>query len=142
MKTPRELLLKRHEAALPKLDALRTRAVELQSPARASQLSTLNPQPISLWERLFGPNPLAWAGLAAAWVVLLAVNRSGSEPASSASAASRASQPSQAAVAEMVRERRREMAELLNLDEPRSTLPARDAHPPKRSQRREEVAVV
>ena len=137
MKTPRELLLKRHEAALPKLDALRAAAF----PAR-SQLSTLNSQPASLWERLFGPNPLAWAGLAAVWLVLLAVNRSGSELASSASTASRASQPSEAAVAEIVRERRREMAELLNMDEPKAAVPSRDALPPKRSQRRENFAVV
>ena len=137
MKTPRELLLKRHEPALPKLDALRAAAL----PAH-SQLSTFNSQPASLWERLFGPNPLAWAGLAAVWVVLLAVNRSGGEAASSASIASRASQPTEAAVAEIVRERRREMAELLNLDEPRAAQPVRDALPPKRSQRRENFVVV
>ena len=137
MKTPRELLLKRHEAALPKLDALRAAVL----PAR-SQLSTLNSQPASLWERLFGPNPLAWAGLAAVWLVLLAVNRSGSEPASSASIARRASQPSEAAVAEIVRERRREMAELLNLDDSQAAPPTRDALPPKRSQRRADWAVV
>jgi hypothetical protein len=135
MKTPRELLLKRHEAALPKLDALRAAL-----PALASQLSTFNSQPTSLWERLFGPNPLAWAGLAAVWLVLFAVNQSGSEPTSSASVAARASQPSEATVAEIVRERRREMAELLNLDEPRAAQPVRDALPPKRSQRREDHA--
>ena len=135
MKTPRELLLKRHEAALPKLDALRAAAL----PAR-SQLSTLNSQPASLWERLFGPNPLAWAGLAAVWLVLLAVNRSGSEPATST--ASRASQPSEAAVAEIVRENRRQMAELLNLDEPQAAPTPRSELHPKRSQRREDFAVV
>ena len=135
MKTPRELLLKRHEAALPKLDALRAAAL----PAR-SQLSTLNSQPASLWERLFGPNPLAWAGLAAVWLVLLAVNRSGSEPATST--ASRASQPSEAAVAEIVRENRRQMAELLNLDEPQAAPTPRSELHPKRSQRREDWAVV
>lgn len=135
MKTPRELLLKRHEAALPKLDALRAAAL----PAR-SQLSTLNSQPASLWERLFGPNPLAWAGLAAVWVLLLAVNRSGSEAATSS--ASRASQPSEAAVAEIVRENRRQMAELLNLDEPQAAPTPRSELHPKRSQRREDWAVV
>ncbi|MBI5802293.1 MAG: hypothetical protein HZA92_16405 [Verrucomicrobia bacterium] len=140
MKTPRELLLKRHEAALPKLDALRTRAGDFLSPSRASQLSTLTSQPASRWERLFGPNPLAWAGLAAVWVVLLAVNRSGTEPATSS--ASRASQPSEAAVAEIVRENRRQMAELLNLDEPQAAPPPRSELHPKRSQRREEFAVV
>ncbi len=136
MKTPRELLLKRHEAALPKLDALRAAAV---LPAR-SQLSTLNSQPPSLWERLLGPNPLAWAGLAAVWLVLLAVNRNGSEPATSS--ASRASQPSEAAVAEIVRENRRQMAELLNFDEPQAAPTARSEPYPKRSQRRTDFAVV
>ena len=135
MKTPRELLLKRHEAALPKLDALRAAAL----PAR-SQLSTLNSQPASLWERLFGPNPLAWAGLAAAWIVLFAVNRNGSDAATST--ASRASQPSEAAVAEIVRENRRQMAELLNVDEPQAAPTPRNELHPKRSQRREDFAVV
>jgi hypothetical protein len=146
MKTPRELLLQRHEAALPRLDALRARAGGFQPPSVAQAIAAdgdwKSPARASLWERLFGPNPLAWAGLAAAWLVLFAVNRGGSEAVGPASTASRASQPSEAAVAEIVRERRREMAELLNLDEPRATLPARDALPPKRSQRREESAYV
>ncbi len=117
---------------------------DYKSPARASasQLSTLNSQLREWLERFFGPNPLAWAGLAAAWVVLLAVNYSGGEPNAYASTASRASQPSEAAVAEIVRERRREMAELLDLDEPRAALPNRSELHPKRSQRREEFAVV
>ena len=134
MKTPRELLLKRHEAALPKLDALRAAAA---LPVR-SQLSTLNSQPASLWERLFGPNPLAWAGLAAVWLVLLAVNRDSNAPKTT----DRASQPSEASVAEIVRENRRQMAELLNLDEPQAAATPRNELHPKRSQRRVEVAVV
>ena len=127
-------MLKRHEAALPKLDALRAAAA---LPAR-SQLSTLNSQPASLWERLFGPNPLAWAGLAAVWLVLLAVNRDSNAPKTT----DRASQPSEASVAEIVRENRRQMAELLNLDEPQAAATPRNELHPKRSQRRVEVAVV
>ena len=138
MNSPRELLLNRHAAATPKLDALRAAAA---LPARAS-LSAPDHQPISLWQRLFGPNPLAWAGLAAVWVLLFAVNHHGTEPESSTTIANHASPPSEAAVAEIVRERRREMAELLNLDEPKAVLPNRSELHPKRSQRREDVAVV
>lgn len=142
MKTPRELLLKRHEAALPQLGAARARAraCGFQPPSPASQLSTFNSQLPSLWERLFGPNPLAWAGLAAAWLVLIAVNRSDDTATRDTFATARANQPSEAAVAEIVRERRREMAELLNLDEPRPAQPTREALPPKRSHRREPFA--
>jgi len=146
MKTPRELLLKRHEAALPQLDALRARAGGFQPPpvvpVSAAVGDWKSPAPVTLWERLLGPNPLAWAGLAAVWLVLFAVNRSGTEPASSASVANRTSEPKQADVAEIVRERRREMAELLNLDEPKVALPTRPEAPPKRSQRREDLVVV
>ena len=38
------------------------------------QLSTINPQPISWWRELFWPCPQAWAGLAAAWGVILVLN--------------------------------------------------------------------
>mgnify|MGYP006919788977 CR=1 FL=1 len=120
------------------------RAGDLQSPSVAVATAPIGgckpPALLSFWERLLGPNPLAWAGLAAAWVVLLAVNRSGS--GSPASVASRASQPNEAAIAEIVRENRRQMAELLNLDEPQAApTPRKELHP-KRSQRREGFAVV
>ncbi len=121
-------------------DEILARARDVQSPA-TFQPSAFNLQP-SWLERLFGPNPLAWAGLAAVWLVLFAVNRSASEPAGGASVASLATEPTQAEVAEIVRERRREMAELLNLDEPKAALPSRPESPPKRSQRREDFAVV
>ncbi len=133
MKTPRELLLKRHEAASPKLDALRAEALASLRPAPRPAA------PVFWWERLFGPNPLAWAGLAAVWAVLLLANRSGTGPAPTVA---RASQPSEAAVAEIVRENRRQMAELLNLDEPHAAPPTRSELHPKRSQRREDFAVV
>lgn len=110
-------------------------------PRAGVQPSAFSLQPSSWLDRFLGPNPLAWAGLAAVWAVLLVVSRGGNEPASSISSAARASQPSEIVVVEIVRERRREMAELLNLSLPETTLPARDALPPKRSQRRDETAM-
>jgi hypothetical protein len=70
-------------------DAVLPRAGDLQSPsvasattadggckppARASQLSTFNPQPAPWWQEWLWPCPQAWAALAAVWVLLLAVN--------------------------------------------------------------------
>lgn len=75
MKTPRELLLARHRAAEPKLDAIRKRAV-----------ATLDPRPSAFdswlavcWQELFWPCRRAWAGLAAVWAVILALNFSAAE---------------------------------------------------------------
>ncbi len=134
MKSPRELLLKRHEATAPKLDALRAEALASLRPATRPMTGE------AWWERLFGPNPLAWAGLAAVWAVLLLAHRGSTGPA--APTVARTSQPSQAAVAEIVRENRRQIAELLNLDEPHAAPPTRSELHPKRSQRREDFAVV
>src|SRR5438128_12600352 len=44
------------------------------------QLSTINPQPASWWRELLWPCPQAWAGLAAAWVLILALNAATRDP--------------------------------------------------------------
>lgn len=88
MKTPREILLERHQAATPKLDALRQSAVaavrdhristgsanERQSPAALTLIWRI------LWNELIFPSRRTWAGLAAAWVLILAVNFSAHDP--------------------------------------------------------------
>jgi hypothetical protein len=40
----------------------------------SSRPSTLNPQPSTSWRSWLWPSPVAWAGLAATWVVILALN--------------------------------------------------------------------
>ncbi len=40
----------------------------------SSQPSTINPQPSTCWRDWLWPSPVAWAGLAATWVVILALN--------------------------------------------------------------------
>jgi hypothetical protein len=66
MKTPREILLQQHQAASPKLDAIRAEAV-------AGIARTPTPEPISWWEMA---RSLRWhlAAMSAAWVVVMILN--------------------------------------------------------------------
>ena len=67
MKTPREVLLKRHEAAEPKLDAISARvARETQQAEGSSHFGS-----IRSWLTL--PR-IGWSALAAAWVVIIGLN--------------------------------------------------------------------
>ncbi len=81
MKTPREILLQRHDAATPKLDAIRRAAVrELNNQKTNDQnwaavfgvwsLGCLE----KLWLELVWPCRRTWAGLAAVWVALAVFN--------------------------------------------------------------------
>lgn len=70
MKSPRELLLARHRAAKPQLDAIRKRAV-----------ATLGPRPSAFdswlavcWRELFWSCRRVWLGLVAVWAVILGLN--------------------------------------------------------------------
>jgi len=87
MKTPRDILFARHQAAAPKLDALRHELVaelnnketkEQSFPALlvASLLGCSN----KLWLELVWPCRRVWTGLAAAWLIILAVNLAQHEP--------------------------------------------------------------
>jgi hypothetical protein len=67
MKSPREMLLSRHAAIKPKLDALSQSA--LDAFARKER-----PRLISRLSEWLWPSPLAWASVAAAWIVVLALN--------------------------------------------------------------------
>ena len=85
MKTPREILLRKHQAVSPKLDAIRARVVaEIARPPAPETMS---------WRQWLWPCPRAWAGLAAAWLVILgmnlAVGKNPSRPATATLAGSR-----------------------------------------------------
>lgn len=67
MKTPRELLLGRHEATGPRLDQIRRRVVDSVRSKRPVLV-------LKLWEELILPARHAWMGLAAGWVIILALN--------------------------------------------------------------------
>ena len=71
MKTPREIFLDRHRSVEPALDEIRQRVV--------SDLTPHVPNPpvgtmMLLWTELILPCRRVWAGLAAVWVVILALD--------------------------------------------------------------------
>jgi len=76
------------------------------------QPTTHNPQPTSWWRELLWPCPQAWAGLAAAWVLILALNAATREPVQVDTAQST---PPAREVFMALKERRRLMAELAGL---------------------------
>jgi len=76
MKTPRELLLERHQAIDPRLDALRREVLASRwKPVTAHWLARL-------WQELFWSCRRTWTSLAAVWVVLFLINFSQRDPAS------------------------------------------------------------
>ena len=94
MNTPRDILLARHQAATPKLDALRLEVVAgLDRPG--AQASSRWPFLVSwcldgsrkLWQELYLPSRRIWSGLATIWILILIVNlaqRDGSAKVSAA----------------------------------------------------------
>jgi hypothetical protein len=81
MKTPREILLERHQTAAPKLDAI-CRAVlaelnhqDTKSPSLFAALVSwcLGGSKI-FWRELVFPCRQIWAGLAAVWILIVAAN--------------------------------------------------------------------
>ena len=81
MKTPREILLARHGAIEPKLDAIREAAVGRLNPqpAKSQTLATgfwslclFGPK--ILWHELILPSRRLWTGLAAVWCLLFIIN--------------------------------------------------------------------
>jgi hypothetical protein len=108
MKTPREVLLQRHQPVTPRLDTIR-RKVVADMTARADHES----QPIVarfLREFLL---PLRWhlAGMSALWLLAALLN---TDRASTAPQTAKASSPSPQVVAAALFENRRQLAEMIN----------------------------
>ncbi|PYM13959.1 MAG: hypothetical protein DME18_07795 [Verrucomicrobia bacterium] len=77
--------------------------------AHQPQPSAFNPQPASGWRELLWPCPQAWAGLAAVWVLILALNSVTREPARAAQSPNTPRAPE---VLIALKEHRRWLAEL------------------------------
>jgi hypothetical protein len=135
MKTPREVLLERHQTVLPRLNAIRQRV--LTSELRAS--TPPRPWPLRClslpWRELIWPCRRIWAGLSVAWLVILAANIWPSDH--SRTVATRSSEPSPEMMLAFWRQERL-LAELIEPHPLRVLPPPKPALPAPRSQRRTE----
>jgi hypothetical protein len=92
MKTPRELILERHQSAEAKLKAIR--AGDLAASARSAAAASGERWPTfslaavaqRFWAETLWPWRRVWAGVAAGWLVVLALNLAGSETSTTVSA--------------------------------------------------------
>ncbi|MEY4918382.1 MAG: hypothetical protein RL616_2295 [Verrucomicrobiota bacterium] len=83
MKTPREVLLAHHQAAAPKLDAIRQSTVAAMTGHRSTANSTATTTLFqTLWQELILPSRRLWSGLATVWLLILAVNLAQHDPSS------------------------------------------------------------
>jgi len=81
MKTPREILLERHQTAAPKLDAIRREVLSAEfvregrrvavPKFRVADTATL---PLLIWRELIFPCRRIWMGLAAIWILIFVFN--------------------------------------------------------------------
>ena len=134
MKTPREILLARHQATNPKLDEIRHAVISEQACSSAAPESVkISPSPVGsvrvgffekLWRELFWPCRRTWGGLAAAWLALLVFNHSQTQQTSSAIIAKSPAPAEEMRIA--YREQRRVLEEIMG---PQSPMPL--AQPPR-----------
>jgi hypothetical protein len=124
MKTPREILLKLHRSAEPKLDHLwdESLAPELPSGRAYTLEASTRRQNLflaaggKLWRELVLPSRRIWASLACTWVVIAVLNLASSEPATKV--ASQVKPPSREEIRALI-EQRRMLAQLIGpLSEP------------------------
>ena len=132
MKSPREVLLSRHEQTNAKLDKIRLDVVDQlrrhPAPGRSfSHWSQVFRQ--VLLRELCWSNPRAWAGLGAAWVLIFALKLATPAPHQFARTNSTVSPESLA----KAREQRLFFAELLGAIAPSEAVPAKPPVPTPRS---------
>ena len=125
MKTPRELLLERHQAMEPRLDVLRREVLAKQWEPGTTKWTS------RFWLEVFWSCRRTWTSLAAIWVILLLLNLSQRDPASVRLAQS---QPS-AVTMMSFQEQEALLQELLaDRTSPLEAVPARPFEPKPRSE--------
>ena len=110
MKTPRELLFERHRSAEPRLDTLRQKTIARFAKAPAVTSQTMPSAPRPSWRDLLWSLRWHFAGLSAAWLVVLVLNIDHSQANSSVLAKQDIPSPQQ--LLTDLRENRRQVLEL------------------------------
>jgi hypothetical protein len=143
MKTPREILLARHRAAEPKLDAIRQTVVgklnneETKEPSFPAVLvSWFLGCSENLWRELIFPCRHVWSGLAAIWIFIFIFNFSQRDRVELL--ARKLPPPSPEAI-QAWRQQERLLAELIGPNEIRTAQPARPFVPRPSSERKFET---
>lgn len=130
MKTPREILLGRHQAAAPKLDKLRQETLNTEFNHGNSRIALLN-WPALLWRELIWPCRRFWTGLAAVWVLIVAANISMRD--NSQTVVAKSTSPQEIIMA--WRQQQSLLTELIGPNETHAVLPSRRFSPRPSSQR-------
>jgi len=134
MKTPKEILLAKHQAAQPKLDEVRREIVA--DLARSTPVPVI-PFVLKLWRELILPRPRAWATVAALWVVIAGLKIS--TPGGSHVVAQK-SLTAPEVLAE-VRQQKRLFTELVGVVKPQVATPTKAVPPQPRSDRRARIPI-
>ncbi len=111
-----------------------TTAAGAESRPRRTERSSI---PVTWWRELLWPNPQAWAGLAALWVMMLVISLFAHEPATVAGA-QKATQPSPQ-LRQLLREQKQMLAELGGVAEQLGAERPGRVAPQPRSQKREQL---
>jgi hypothetical protein len=93
MRSPREILLERHRALEPKLEAIRQSIVAAAPGHRRPAAATSQPRSLAgaarlfrwlsvPWRELVLPSRRIWSGLAAVWILLFIINLAQRDPVS------------------------------------------------------------
>jgi hypothetical protein len=144
MKTPREILVKRHRSAEPRLDRLW--ADSLAPKLRFELSSATAAEPVhqnllfaagwKLWRELIWPNRRVWTGLGCAWVLIIVLNVASYEP--SPQVAAKAEPPSREELRALI-EQRQMLAQMM--DPVSGPAGRRKSHPSgPRSERAERIS--
>ena len=142
MKTPREILLRRHQAIEPKLDAIRQSVVA----DVAAVCDRREPVSAALTERRYNWREwlcaLRWhlAGMGATWFVIALLGLSAGHPAGPMAAVPAQKIPSAQIIMASLRENRRELREMIQPTEGRDFPPHNAAPTQPRSQRSYETS--